>query len=56
MRTKRTVQNQTTLQKATARIKASGSRLARVRAKIKGLGLTEEDAEKAMRWVRHRSP
>ena len=31
-----------------------GERLRDVRAKIKGLGLTEKDVEKAIRWARRR--
>ncbi len=36
------------------RIEGSGSRLSRVRDKIKALGLTEKDIDEAIRWARSR--
>ncbi len=36
------------------RIEGSGVRLKRVRAKIKDLGLTENDIDEAIRWARGR--
>lgn len=36
------------------RFEGSSSRLGRVRAKIKALGLTEKDIDEAIRWARDR--
>lgn len=36
------------------RIEGSDSRLSKVRAKIKALGLTEKDIDEAIRWARGR--
>ena len=35
-------------------IEAKGTRLAKIRAKMKALGLSEKDVEAAIRWARNR--